>query len=82
MQNYPNPFNPVTVINWQLAAGGRVELNIYNLLGQLVASPLSGWRNAGKHQVEWDASGFPSGVYYYILKAGDHQHVKKMILAK
>jgi len=81
-QNYPNPFNPITKINYQLPITNYVELSIYNLLGQKVATLVSKKQNAGYHQVEWNASGFASGVYYYQLVASDYKEVKKMILLK
>ncbi len=81
-QNYPNPFNPVTVISWQLAASRQVNLSIYNILGQKVATLLSEKQNAGKHSIEWDASGYSSGVYFYRLQAGDFVQTKRMLLIK
>jgi hypothetical protein len=81
-QNYPNPFNPVTAIGYQLSAISDVELSIYNLLGQKIATLVSEKQKAGYHQIEWDASGFASGIYYYQLLAGDYMEVKKMILLK
>ncbi|NQT26108.1 T9SS type A sorting domain-containing protein [candidate division KSB1 bacterium] len=81
-QNYPNPFNPTTVISYQLSAVSEVDLSVYNLIGQKVATLVSGKQNIGLHQLEWDASGFASGVYYYRIKAGKFIDVKKMILTK
>jgi len=81
-QNYPNPFNPRTFINYELPITNEVELNIYNLLGQKIATLVDERKVAGYHQVEWDASRFSSGVYYYKIKAGDFQDVKKLILIK
>jgi hypothetical protein len=81
-QNYPNPFNPNTMINYQLPMASDVELSVFNLLGQKVAILASGRQEAGLHQVEWDASGFATGIYYYQLRAGKYQEVKKMILTK
>jgi photosystem II stability/assembly factor-like uncharacterized protein len=81
-QNYPNPFNPVTIINYELRITSEVELNVYNILGQKVISLVSERQNARHHQVEWNASGFASGIYYYQLKAGEFQDVKKMILLR
>jgi hypothetical protein len=81
-QNYPNPFNPRTVIRWQLAGNSNVELSIYNLLGQKVATLVNKKQHAGTYQVEWDASAFASGVYYYKIEAGEFQDVKKMILLR
>jgi hypothetical protein len=80
LQNYPNPFNPTTVINYELSIANYTELNIYNLLGQRIATLVSEKQAAGKHQVEWNASGFASGVYFYSLHSGDFKDVKKMIL--
>ena len=81
-QNYPNPFNPQTIINYELPTMTNVELNIYNLLGQKVTTLISKKQKAGHHHVEWDASGFPSGVYFYRIKAGMYTDIKKMLLVK
>jgi photosystem II stability/assembly factor-like uncharacterized protein len=82
-QNYPNPFNPKTIINYELQITNYVELSIYNILGEKVAMLVSERQDAGHHQVEWDASAFASGVYYYQLrtKAGFIQ-TKKLVLLK
>ncbi len=76
-QNYPNPFNPVTKINYQLPIPNFVELSIYNLLGQRVATIVSKVQLPGHYQVQWDAAGFPSGIYYYRLQAGDFVQTSK-----
>jgi photosystem II stability/assembly factor-like uncharacterized protein len=69
-QNYPNPFNPTTVISYQLPVISNVELSIYNILGQRVATLVDKRHNAaGTYQVELDASSYASGVYYYRLSA-------------
>jgi photosystem II stability/assembly factor-like uncharacterized protein len=89
-QNHPNPFNPVTVINYQLPEASKVELSIYNLLGQKVATLVSEKQQAGQYQVQWDASGFASGMYLYRLQAGSpstgsgqvFEETKKLILLK
>jgi plastocyanin len=81
-QNYPNPFNPITTIKYQLAVAGNVELSIYNLSGQKIETLVSTWQPAGQHQVQWNAGEKASGVYYYILHAGDSQVVKSMVLMK
>ena len=81
-QNYPNPFNPKTVISYQLPVISDVDLSIYNILGQKVVTLVSGKKQAGKYQVEWDAGGFASGVYYYKIHAGEFQQVWKMIVLK
>jgi len=64
-KNYPNPFNPTTAIGYQLSAVSNVELSVCNLLGQEVATLVNKQQKTGYHQVEWDASRFSSGIYYY-----------------
>ena len=81
-QNYPNPFNPATTIRYQLPLNSDVELSIYNLLGQKVATLVGKKQPAGNYQVEWNAAEFSSGVYYYKLTTEKFQKVKKMILMK
>jgi len=85
-QNYPNPFNPITNIEYRikthLNASQHINLSIYNLLGQKVATLVNKKQAAGNYKVEWDASCFATGVYYYKLTARDYQHVKKMVLIK
>jgi len=81
-QNYPNPFNPKTIINYQLRITNDVDLSIYDLLGQKVATLVNEQQKGGYHQVEWDASGFASGIYYYKITTGEFQDVKKMILLR
>jgi len=81
-QTSPNPFNPKTMINYQLSMNSEVDLSIYNLQGQKVATLVSKKQAVGSYSVQWDASAFTSGIYYYHLKAGDFEEVKKMILIK
>jgi len=81
-QNYPNPFNPTTKINYELPITNYINLSIFNLLGELVTTLVDEKQNAGYHQVEWDASGFASGVYYYKLHAGEFVQVRKMVLIR
>jgi hypothetical protein len=81
-KNYPNPFNPSTIINYELRITSVVDLSIYNILGQKVASLVSQKQSAGKYQVQWDGSSYSSGVYYYVLKTGEFLDVKKMILLR
>jgi hypothetical protein len=80
-QNYPNPFNPTTIIGFALPVAGEYRLAIYNVLGQVV-SEFEGYQEAGVHSIEWDASAFSSGVYFYKLSAGDFTETKKMMLLK
>jgi len=82
-QNYPNPFNPNTTIEYQLPTISGVDLSIYNLLGQKVATLVSTKQHAGKYDVEWDATGFASGVYLYRLETDKgFTQTKKLILMK
>ncbi len=86
-QNYPNPFNPVTTIQFDLRHAARVELVIYNLLGQEVATLIRGYRQPGSYVKVWEGrnhSGQPvaSGVYFYRLVAGDYVKTRKMILLR
>ncbi|UCF64437.1 MAG: T9SS type A sorting domain-containing protein [bacterium] len=81
-QNYPNPFNPETVISWQLPVNSPVKLTVFNLAGQKVITLVDDRQLAGTHSVEWDASGFASGVYFYKLEAGGFVETRKMVLMK
>jgi len=82
VQNYPNPFNPTTVINFKLPEQSDVELKIYDILGNEVATLINESKPAGSYEVEWNASNFPSGVYIYSLRAGTNIQIKKMLLLK
>jgi tetratricopeptide (TPR) repeat protein len=81
-QNYPNPFNPVTEIRFDLPEAVRVELKVFNTLGQSVATLVNEPRAAGSYRVSWDGAGLASGLYIYQLKAGNFTDSKKMVLMK
>ncbi len=81
-QNYPNPFNPTTQISFSLPERTFVELNIYDMLGRKITNLISAEMSAGKHNVEFDASSFSSGIYLYQIKAGIYNQVRKMIFIK
>ncbi len=81
-QNYPNPFNPVTTIEFDIREPGFVALEIYNTMGQKIATMMEGDFTPGSYKVDFDGSQLASGVYYYQLRAGNHTSVKKMILTK
>jgi photosystem II stability/assembly factor-like uncharacterized protein len=81
-QNYPNPFNPSTVISFKLSEQCNVELKIYDVLGNEVATLVDEYKAAGSYEVEWNASNLPSGVYIYQLRSGTNTQMKKMLLLK
>ncbi|MFV1884818.1 MAG: T9SS type A sorting domain-containing protein [Balneola sp.] len=81
-QNYPNPFNPSTNISFNLPSAGQVNLKVYNLLGQEVATLVNDRLNSGSHTFNFDASRLASGVYIYRLQAGENVQTKKMMLIK
>ncbi len=81
-QNYPNPFNPSTVIRYALPARSHVVLSVYNMLGQLEATLVEGEKAAGYHEVRFDASGLPSGIYLYRLQAGAFIQTRKLALVR
>lgn len=81
-QNYPNPFNPITNIEYQIPNPGFVSLKIYDVLGNEITNLVSEEKPAGIYSVEFNGIGFPSGVYFYKLQAGNFSQVKKMILLR
>ncbi len=81
-QNYPNPFNPMTTITYDIPVRANVKLVVYNILGQEVATLVNEVQEPGRYNVKFDASGLPSGVYFYKLEAGKYVDVKKMVLVK
>ncbi len=81
-QNAPNPFNPETRIAFDLVKGGMVTLRIYNLLGQQVAELLNGVAAPGHHQIMFNGSNLPSGIYFYRLETEGFVDQKKMLLLK
>jgi len=86
-QNYPNPFNPSTVIKYEIPGQTRndnilVVLKVYDVLGNEVATLVNEEKPAGNYDVEFDATGLPSGIYFYLLKANHFTEAKQMILLK
>jgi hypothetical protein len=81
-QNYPNPFNPSTTISYSLKEKGLVTLKVFDILGNEVSSVVNAEQQAGNYKVEFNASSFASGIYFYSLKAGEFLSTKKMILLK
>jgi hypothetical protein len=81
-QNYPNPFNPSTSIAFTLAQAGEVKLEIYNALGQKVATLVNAKLPAGKHDVIWQAQNAPTGIYFYKLETAAFSQTRKMVLMR
>jgi len=81
-QNYPNPFNPVTNFQFSIANSQLTTLKVYDVLGREVATLVNEVKQPGAHTATWDASNFPSGVYFYKMQAGHFVDVKKMLLVK
>ncbi len=81
-QNYPNPFNPVTRIEYSIPKEGYVSLSIYNMLGEKVRQLVDEVKSPGTYIVDWDASAFSSGVYFYNIKSGNYAESKKLTLLR
>jgi hypothetical protein len=81
-QNYPNPFNPTTTISYGIPSDGKVSLEIYNLLGQKVATLVDQEQKAGFYQVVFKADALASGMYVYVIKTGEFSAAKKLMLLK
>ena len=82
-QNYPNPFNPSTTIKFQIPSSRYITLVVYNLIGQKVATLVSGRQLPGRYTVEWNAGGYASGIYFYRLETGNgFMQIRKMVIIK
>ena len=81
-QNFPNPFNPSTAIRWTMDVGRQTRLTVYDVLGREVSVLVDGYMNAGEHQITFDAGTLSSGVYLYVLTAGDQRLSRTMTLIK
>lgn len=81
-QNYPNPFNPTTNIIFTIKKDSQISLKVYNLIGQEVANLVNDFKQAGTYEVNFDASGLPSGIYFYKLQSDNYSQTKKLALIK
>jgi len=81
-QNYPNPFNPTTILAYSIPQSGKVTIDLYNVLGQKVATLVDGVKQAGAYQVEFNAKDLTSGVYFYHIQAGTFSQTRKMVLMR
>ncbi len=81
-QNYPNPFNPLTTISFSLKHSGKASMELFNVLGQKVATIFNHQFKAGNHKITFNAINLPAGIYLYQIKSGNYQSIRKMILMK
>ncbi|HEY6906043.1 MAG TPA: T9SS type A sorting domain-containing protein, partial [Ignavibacteriaceae bacterium] len=81
-QNYPNPFNPSTTISFTIPSDGLVTLKVYNSLGEEVSTIEQNYLVKGTYNLNFNASGLPSGIYFYRINAGNYSAVKKMVLLR
>ncbi|MFO7445318.1 MAG: FG-GAP-like repeat-containing protein [Ignavibacteriaceae bacterium] len=81
-QNYPNPFNPVTKIKYAISSTQYATLKLFNILGKEMAVLINEVKQPGNYEIEFDASGLSSGVYYYRLTSGGFSETKKMLFLK
>jgi len=81
-QNYPNPFNPTTRLRFSLSRSGPILLTVYTMRGEEVETLVSEWREAGHHEVVWDAGDLPGGIYLIRIRAGAYTETRKLILQK
>ncbi len=81
-QNYPNPFNPTTTISYALPSNAKVVMKVYDVLGREVARLVDEVKPAGKYNVNFNANGLSSGVYFYSIQAGKFSETKKLMLLK
>jgi|GEM_PF-778520 len=78
----PNPFNPSTALSYKLQAASHVSFRVYDTAGREVRTLVNGWREAGWHEVTFDGSDLPSGIYFVRLSAGGNTAVQKLVLLK
>jgi len=80
--SYPNPFNPISTIEFLLGGDSYVELSIHNVNGEKVETLFNGYKNAGKHQIIWNAKNYPSGMYFFTLNSSSGILTHKLLLLK
>ncbi|MDI6767871.1 MAG: T9SS type A sorting domain-containing protein [Bacteroidota bacterium] len=81
-QNYPNPFNGNTIIRYAISTISNVNIKVFDILGREVTTLVNEQETPGRYSIQWDASGYQSGVYTYRLTDGKHQETKKLIILK
>ena len=81
-QNYPNPFNPSTMISFDLPNREYLQIRVFDMLGREVATLFEGFKEAGRHNLQFDAAGLTTGLYYYQLKTENFVSTRKMLFTK
>jgi len=81
-QNYPNPFNPTTNFKFNIPETGLVNISVYDALGRKIGVLVNSSLKPGTYEISWDASSFPTGVYFYSIVTGDFRQTKRMVLVK
>lgn len=81
-QNYPNPFNPETMIKYELPVRAHISLKVFDVLGKEIVTLISEEKPAGIYELNWNAAGLPSGIYFYQIRSGSFIGTRKMILLK
>ena len=82
LRNFPNPFNPTTRITYGLPENSDVQIIVYDISGKQIQYLLNDFQSPGYHSINWDASSYPSGMYFAEIKAGKYVHTKKLMLIK
>lgn len=81
-QNYPNPFNPYTTIQYYIPESGKVKITVYDLLGAEIITLVNEYKSSGMHEVAFDGSLHPSGIYFYKINTESFSSIRKMVLMK
>ncbi|MFH2030282.1 MAG: T9SS type A sorting domain-containing protein, partial [Bacteroidota bacterium] len=81
-QNYPNPFNPSTIIKFQVASSKFIKLHVFDILGREIQTLVNEQKPPGNYEIEFNAGGLPSGVYFYRIKTENYNATKKMVLLR
>jgi len=82
LQNYPNPFAAVTTIRYSLVRSAETRLTVFDLLGRRLRTVSYGWESSGTHEVAFDATDLPAGVYVYLLRAGNYVVTRRMVVVR
>lgn len=79
---YPNPFNPQTVIRYRMKLAGRVDISVYNTIGQKVTILVKGYKTSGDHTAKFSAGNLPSGIYFVVMKTSEYQKSRRVLLLR